>query len=105
MKLSSHFEEQKYILAKRKVEELKGYYTHLAIYVVLNLFLSGAQIIDGITENKSFTEIFSDFGIYGVWVVWGVGLVFHSLKIFVIPFFMGTNWEARKINEYMNNKG
>jgi hypothetical protein len=31
-------------------------------------------------------------------------LVFHTLKVFGFPFFMGKNWEERKIKEYMNNK-
>jgi hypothetical protein len=51
------------------VEDLKAYYWHLAIYVVINLFLSGAQVEDGITENKSFVETFSDFGMYAVWII------------------------------------
>jgi hypothetical protein len=104
MKSDNYLQEQKYIRAKKRVEELKGYYWHLAIYIVINLFLSGAQVVDGISENKSFIEIFSDFGIYGVWIMWGIGLVFHTLKVFGFPFFMGKNWEERKIKEYMNNK-
>ncbi|MFQ3296885.1 MAG: hypothetical protein ACI9JT_001807 [Polaribacter sp.] len=103
MKPDNYLQEQKYISAKKRVEALKGYYWHVAIYIVINLFLSSAQVIDGITENKSFVEIFSDFGMYGVWIAWGIGLVFHTLKIFGIPFFLGKNWEERKIKEYMNN--
>lgn len=104
MKPDNHLQEQKYIQAKERVEALKGYYWHFAIYIVINLFLSGAQLVDGITENKSFVEIFSDLGIYGVWIIWGIGLLFHTLKIFGFPFFLGKEWEARKIKEYMNVK-
>jgi len=104
MKSDNYLQEQKYIRAKKRVEELKGYYWHLAIYIVINLFLSGSQVVEGISENKSFIEIFSDFSIYGVWIMWGIGLVFHTLKVFGFPFFMGKNWEERKIKEYMNNK-
>ena len=104
MKLDNQLEEQKYIRAKKRVEDLKGFYIHFAVYIVVNLFLSSAQIIDGITENKTTLEIFSDFGIYGVWVFWGIGIVFHALKVFGFPFFMGKDWEERKINEYMNDK-
>jgi hypothetical protein len=97
-------QEQKYNSAKKRVEELKAYYLHLAIYIVVNLFLSGAQVVDGITENKSFIEIFSDFGMYAVWIIWGIGFLSHTLKTLGFPFFMGEDWEARKIKEYMNNK-
>jgi len=103
-RLDDFSEEQKYIRAKKRVEELKGYYWHLVAYIVVNIFLSTAQIIDGITESKSFIEIFSDFGIYGVWLMWGIGLVFHTIKVFGFPFFMGKDWEKRKISEYMNDK-
>jgi hypothetical protein len=105
MKTDNYLQEQKYSNAKRSVEDLKAYYWHLAIYVVINLFLSGAQVVDGITENKSFVETFSDFGMYAVWIIWGIGLAFHTLKVFGIPFFLGEEWEARKIREHMNNKG
>lgn len=104
MKPNNYLQEQKYRSAKKRVAALKAYYWHLAIYIIINLFLSGAQVVDGITENKSFMEIFSDFGIYGVWIIWGIGLIFHSLKIFGFPFFLGKDWEERKIEQYMNLK-
>jgi hypothetical protein len=104
MKPDNYLREQKYRSAKKRVAALKAYYWHLAIYIVINLFLSGAQVVDGITEDKSFTEIFSDFGMYGVWIIWGIGFIFHSLNVFGVPFFMGEDWESRKIKEYMKTE-
>ena len=72
MKTDNYIQDQKHFQAKKRVEELKAYYWHLAIYVIINLFLSGSQIVDGITENKTFSEIFSDLGIYAVWFIWGI---------------------------------
>jgi hypothetical protein len=105
MKPDNYLQEQKYSNAKRSVEDLKAYYWHLAIYVVINLFLSGVQVVDGITENKSFVETFSDFGMYAVWIIWGTGLAFHTLKVFGIPFFFRKRMGSTDIREYMNNKG
>lgn len=102
-RLDNFSEEQKYIKAKKRVDEIKGYYWHLVVYVVVNLFLSITQIIDGVSEGKSFSEIFSDFGIYGVWIMWGIGLCFHTFKVFGFNYFIGKDWEERKIKEYMNN--
>ena len=59
MEPDNHLQEQKYIRAKKRVEDLKGYYWHLAIYVLVNLFLTGSQIIDGIAEDKTLNEIFT----------------------------------------------
>ena len=103
MQTDNHLKEQKYIRAKKRVEELKGYYWHLAIYIIVNSFLSGAQIVDGISENKTFAEIFSDLGMYAVWFIWGIGLFIHTFKTFGFRFFIGDDWEERKINELMND--
>ncbi|QTE23513.1 2TM domain-containing protein [Polaribacter cellanae] len=102
MEANNRLQEQKYIRAKKRVEELKGYYWHLVTYIIINLFLSGAQIIEGISENRTFETIFSDFGLYGVWIVWGIGLFFHTFKIFGFRFFLGNDWEEQKIKEIMN---
>ena len=32
---------------------------------------------------------------------WGIGLVFHAVKVFGLNPFFGKNWEERKIKEYM----
>lgn len=105
MNSDNYLQEQKYIRAKKKVGELKGYYWHLVTYLVVNLFITTTQVIEGVIENKSLNEIFSDFGVYGVWIIWGISLFFHTFKVFGFTFFMGNNWEERKIKEYMNIKG
>ena len=33
------FDKEKYNRAKKRVDELKGFYIHLAIYVVINTFI------------------------------------------------------------------
>ena len=97
-------ETKKYIKAKKRVEELKGFYIHLSVYIAVNLFLSGTQIVDGITEDKSFLEIFSDFGVYGVWIMWGIGLSIHWISVFQSKI-IGKNWEERKLKELMEEEG
>jgi len=42
--------EQKYIKAKKRVKKIKGFYTHFAVYIVVNIFLSGI-IIFGLTSG------------------------------------------------------
>ncbi len=32
---------------------------------------------------------------------WGVGLAFHAADVFLIKGLFGTQWEKRKIEEYM----
>jgi hypothetical protein len=33
---------------------------------------------------------------------WGIGLVFHFLGVFGADVFFGSNWEKRKIKEFMD---
>ncbi|MBL4642586.1 MAG: 2TM domain-containing protein [Flavobacteriaceae bacterium] len=99
--MDSITKEERYLRAKKRITELKEFYIHLSVYIIVNLFLSGAQIVDGVTEAKSFTEIFSDMGMYGVWFMWGIGLCFHALKVFGSHSLLGKNWEAQKIKELM----
>ena len=93
--------EERYLRAKERITELKEFYIHLSVYVIVNLFLSITQIVDGVTENKTFTEIFSDMGIYGVWLMWGIGVCFHALKVFGSQALLGKNWEENKLKEIM----
>jgi hypothetical protein len=93
----------KYKKAKKRVEELKGFYIHLSVYISINLFLSGAQIVDEFTESKSFSEIFSDFGMYAVWIIWGVGMFFHWLAVFESKI-IGKKWEERKLKEILEKE-
>ena len=99
---SKNNKEAQYLSAKKRITELKEFYIHFCVYVVVNIFLSVAQIVDGITEDKSFTEIFSDMGIYGVWLMWGIGIGIHALKVFGSNAVLGKNWEDKKMKELMN---
>ncbi|WP_347174463.1 2TM domain-containing protein [Polaribacter uvawellassae] len=96
-------ETNAYLKAKKRVEDIKGFYIHLAIYFTINIFISSVQIIDGFKEDKLFSEIFSDFGMYAVWLFWGIGIIFHWLGVFESKFF-GKKWEERKLNEILEKE-
>jgi len=76
--------EQQYLNAKKRVKEIKGFYSHFLIYYVLiNIFISGI-IIFGLTysDNSSFLESLTNFGVYSTWLFWGIGIFFHWLSVF-----------------------
>ncbi|WP_272148978.1 2TM domain-containing protein [Tenacibaculum aiptasiae] len=95
-------QEHKYLLAKKKVEKIKGFYWHLAAYIAVNIFISTVIVI-GLTteENKSFVEAITHFGVYATWLFWGIGLFFHWLGTFGTNIFFNKDWENRKIEEYI----
>ncbi|EDP95021.1 2TM domain-containing protein [Kordia algicida OT-1] len=51
-------EEQAYIRAKKKVENIKGFYIHLLIYICVNLFISIKKIMENLSNGETFEEAF-----------------------------------------------
>ncbi|WP_431166446.1 2TM domain-containing protein [Tenacibaculum halocynthiae] len=104
MKTDNYTKEQKYFRAQKKVEELKKYYVHLSVYIIVNIFISVKKIVRNVDNGETFQEAFFDFGTFATWFFWGIGLVFHTFKVFGFDFFLGKNWEERKIKEHMDNQ-
>ena len=87
-------EEERYAKARKRVQEIKGFYSHLASFVMVNLLLLGINLATSPRHLWFYWPL--------LW--WGLGLVIHGLKTFnFIPFF-GKEWEQRKINEYLENE-
>lgn len=97
-------EEQKYILAKKRVEKIKGFYIHLAVFIVINIFISGVIVFGLMNDGTySFIEAVTHFGTYSTWLFWGIGLFFHWLGVFGSNLFFGKDWEKKKIEQYMDD--
>ena len=67
-------EEQIYEQAKKRVEEKRGFYSHLIAYVIVNILLI---LIWAFTSDNEFPWFI--FPLVG----WGIGLLFHFLGVFV----------------------
>ncbi|MGB0891402.1 MAG: 2TM domain-containing protein [Flavobacteriaceae bacterium] len=101
---NDYSKEHQYIIAKKRVEKIKGFYVHFAIYVAVNLFVSGIIIFGLTNDGDSFSEAFNNFGVYSTWVFWGIGLFFHWIGVFGSSFFFGKNWEQKQIKKYMDKE-
>ena len=82
-------EQAKYQEAKKRVEEIKGFYSHLISYIVVNAVL---VVINLLTSPEYLWFIWPMIG-------WGLGLVIHAF--FVFGNLLGKDWEERKIKEIM----
>lgn len=87
--------ESKYIRARERVEELKKFYSSLAWYIVIIVFLAGINYYSNGWHYMWF--LWAAFG-------WGIGLIFHAIKVFQMNPFMSKNWEERKLKEYMEEE-
>ncbi len=91
---SGYKNEEAYLRAKKKVEKLTGFYWHLAVYVVINVFLI-------IVVSNNSGDGFWSFSTFATPLFWGIGLVFHFLGVFGQDFIFSKDWEKRKIDAYM----
>jgi hypothetical protein len=75
-------QEQKYVLARKRVEKISKFYKHLATYIIVNIFLSAIFIVSDINDGDTFKEAFLDYHNYKIWLYWGIGIVFQALNTF-----------------------
>lgn len=80
-----------YRQARGRVLRLKGFYSHLASFVVVN---AGLILIN---------LLFSPGALWFVWPLlgWGIGLLSHAAGVFRLFRVFPRGWEERKIREYM----
>jgi hypothetical protein len=87
-------EYERYQQAKKRVDEIKGFYGNLISYVVVNLFLLFINL------KYSPEHLWFFWPMLG----WGIGLLFHGMKAFNYTPFLGKDWEARKLKEFMDQE-
>lgn len=102
---NKYIQEDSFLRAKKRVKAIKGFYVHLIVYVLVNIFISGI-IIFGLTQSGyQFIDTFSNFGVYSTWLFWGIGMFFHWLGVFGFKSIgFGNDWEERKIKELMEEE-
>lgn len=87
-------EDERYDRAKKRVEELKGFYSHLAVYIIIITFLA---VVNFFTTPGFWWFLFVAF-------FWGIGLVAHAWSVFSRRSLFSREWEERKIREYMEEE-
>jgi len=90
-------ENEKLKKAKKKVEELKGFYIHLTVYIIINTFILVNILIRAFDDGDKFWQ----FGTFFTPFFWGIGLAFHAAKVFDYNPILGKNWEERQIKKYI----
>ncbi|EOG6895579.1 2TM domain-containing protein [Flavobacterium psychrophilum] len=89
---NKYHNEDRYYTAKKRVNEIKGFYGNLVSYILVNLILLA---INFATSPECLWFFWPLLG-------WGVGVVIHGMIIFQwLPFF-GKDWEEKKIKEFID---
>jgi hypothetical protein len=95
--------EQAYLKAKHRVEKLRRFYTHLTVYIIVNVIVSTLKIVRNLRNGESFNEAVFDLSFSGIWLIWGIVLAIHAFSVFGLPLILGDNWEEEKIKQFMED--
>jgi len=91
---TNYQEEERYFQAKKRVEEIKGFYGNLIAYIAVNI---GLMVINLLTSPEYLWFFWPMLG-------WGIGVLFHGMKVFNYMPFFGKEWEEKKIKEFMDKE-
>ena len=80
---------ERYEAARRQVRKQKGFWIHLAAFLVANAAMAALNLVK--TPDK----------LWFYWVIlgWGAGVVLHALLVF--GGGIAKNWEEKKIQEIL----
>ena len=93
--------------AHKRVENIKGFYNHAVVYIMINsvvLIFKGKFLFTILSAeaigNSDFLK-WIDWNVYGTPIIWGIGLLIHGIVVFGSrPQFL-RNWEERQLEKYM----
>lgn len=92
-------DEIKYQEALKRVKKIRGFYTHLAVYVVINIMIFIVNI-----QNLDTGESYFQLKNFSTAFFWGIGLLSHGLSVYIPGIIMGKDWEEKKIKELMEKE-
>ncbi len=84
-------EKERFEMARKRVEDLKGFYMHLFVYIIVNL---GLFLLNILTAPRALW-------FYWPLIGWGIGVAIHGFVVLVGGAVFGKNWEEKKIREIM----
>jgi hypothetical protein len=84
-------QDKNYERAKERVEEKLGFFSHLAVYVIVNVIL----LVINLTQSPG------QLWFYWPLMGWGIGVFFHGMGVFV--FGEGSSMKERMIRRELGN--
>jgi hypothetical protein len=92
-------ENERYLKAKKKVKDIKDFYIHLAVFLIVLTIIILINVVTFATGR-------SDQGGWNLWFLfpfgfWGLAVLMHGLRTFVLG--RESSWEKRKIKEVIKD--
>lgn len=90
--------DARYNMAYKRVKRIKGFYVHLLVYILVNAFV----LFSHFNRSRIGEEVFWEWQTWNTVFFWGIGLIAHGLSVFGKNIFFGSDWEQKKIQEFMD---
>ncbi|MBZ4044244.1 2TM domain-containing protein [Flavobacterium hibisci] len=90
--------------AYKKIKRIKGFYSHLKIYLIVNAIIIISNINRDFVGNRFDESGLFEWHTYSTAFFWGIGLLIHAFTVFGPDLFFGSEWEQKKIQKYMNKE-
>lgn len=88
-------EDKSYQRAKKRVENLKSFYIHLSVFILVNSMF----ILINVLSYEESGHWWFFYPLLG----WGIGIASHGISVASFGI-LGPDWEERKIQEYMEKE-
>ncbi|MDX6183375.1 2TM domain-containing protein [Flavobacterium sp. Fl-77] len=96
--------DEHYNMAYKKVKRIKGFYSHLRVYLIINVLLIISNLSRNFIGSGFNEERLFEWHTYSTALFWGIGLLAHALSVYGRDIFFSDAWEERKIKEIMDKK-
>lgn len=109
--------QDRYKRAKKRVEDEKGFYNHLTVYIVINILIICVNRFIYTNNDNAFTDKgfidWLNWNLLATPVLWGIGLLIHGVRVFKKKTYLstifkksifGSEWEKQKIKELMDKE-
>ena len=94
METAYNHEQNAYLKAQKKMEDIKGFYGNLFAYLFFTAIMA---VINLVTYADYLWFLYPGIG-------WGIGVLIHGMAVYNTMPFLGRDWEEKKIRQIMEKE-
>ncbi|MNX34378.1 hypothetical protein D3C86_646220 [compost metagenome] len=96
--------DERFEMAYKKVKRIKGFYSHLKIYIIVNIIIIISNLNRDFVGFRFQQNDLLDLHTYSTAFYWGIALLIHAFTVFGPDIFFNGDWEQKKIQKYMDKE-
>ena len=93
--------DESFNVAYRKVKRIKGFYSHLKVYIIVNIIIIVSNLNRDFFGHHIYDNRLFDWHTYSTAFYWGIAVAIHAFSVFGPDVFFNREWEEKKIQKYM----